>query len=215
MAFRVKPVVKYMTKAAIEVKAENLLAQYEAQQKRIEKPPIPIEFIVSDLLGFETSSRAIGDPDTVAYIDPNKMVICLNLEKSEYLDEVGPEYTWAHEVGHWVLDHFEDDRRQLSLGIENQPTRLLHRDTRHHQPFRHEFQAEYFASCLLMPKRFLVPLASRLNLLQWASIYSLRETFEVSVTAMKNRLQGLGLIYVKNRRIYRDANEAHGMNRLL
>ena len=214
MDYRVKPEVEFLTESKIEAKAEALLKEYEEQQQPINGPPIPIEFIVTRLLGFDVMLTDIRETDTVAQIHPNNMTIYLNENKSDYLNEIGPEFTWAHEIGHWVLDHFEDCSRQLHLGISYQPARFLHRDTRNLRPTRHEFQAEYFAGCLLMPKRFLLPLAQQLNLLKWPSLYTLKDQFCVSVTAMRIRLEKLGLIYVHKGAIYRDHQEALGNRKL-
>ncbi len=66
-----------------------------------------------------------------------------------------------------------------------------------------------------MPKRLLLPQAKKLDLLEWPNIYLLKNTFKVSLTAMKIRLEKLRLIYFgENGRIYRDRLEAQGNQRL-
>ena len=215
VVYRPKATVDYLTESVIEAKAEKLLRRYEDQEGPIGAPPIPIEFIVTKLLGFEIRFEDQGERQTVGYIDPNSKVICLNEQKSDYLDRIGPEFTWAHEIGHWELGHFEEDSRQLGLGIGNQDTRILeHEPTSSRRP-RPEVQADYFASFLLMPKRLLLPLAIKLDLLQSASISLLKERFNVSSEAMKIRLEYLGLIYRHEGRIFSDRLEAQGNRRLL
>lgn len=208
MGLRVKPIVKYMSEPAIEAKAEDLLRRYEAEYGSIEAPPIPTEFIVTEFLGFETRIENLEEPETVAYIDPNLKVICLNEQKSEYLNRIGPEFTWAHEIGHWELGHFEDIGHQLSLGIDTEDTRILHREPTGGRRPRREIQADFFAGCLLMPKRLLWPLAIKLDLLEPSNRRKLKDRFKVSSQAMQIRLEKLGLIYRHQGRFYRDPMEA-------
>ena len=215
MGLRVKPDVKYMSEPAIEAKAEELLRRYGARVGPIEAPPVPIEFIVTEFLGFETRIENLDEPNTVAFIEPNLKMICLNEQKSDYLNRIGPEFTWAHEIGHLELGHFEDDGRQLSLAIVDDDTRILHREPTGGRRPRHEIQADFFAGCLLMPKRLLLREAKKLDLLDSSDIYLLKDRFNVSLTAMKIRLETLGLVYFDNDMIYRDRLEAEGNRRLL
>ena len=180
----------------------------------IKAPPVPIEFIVTELLGFETRIENLGEPDTVAFIEPNLKVICLNEQKSDYLNRIGPEFTWAHEIGHLELGHFEDDGHQLSLGIVKEDTRILYREPTSGRRPRHEIQADFFAGCLLMPKRLLLPLANELDLVEPSNRQMLKDQFNVSNQAMQIRLEKLGLIYCYQGRIYRDPMEALGNRRL-
>jgi len=214
VGLRVKPTVNFMSEPAIEAKAEELLRRYEAQAGPIKAPPIPIEFIVTDFLGFETRIENLDEPDTVAYIDPNLKVICLNEQKSEYLNQIGPEFTWAHEIGHLELGHFEDYGHQLSLGIADEDTRIFYLEPTSGRRPRRELQADYYAGCLLMPKRLLMPMAVKLDPIVPSNRRMLKEQFNVSHQAMQIRLEKLGLIYCHQGRIYRDPLEALGNRRL-
>ena len=214
MVFRVTPSVKYKSESALEAKAEQLLRRYETEFGPIEAPPVPIEFIVTEFLGFETRIENLEEPETVAYIDPNLKVICLNEQKSEYLNRIGPEFTWAHEIGHWELGHFEDVGRQLNLGFELEDSRILHQEPTGGKRPRREIQADYFAGCLLMPKRLLLPEAKKLDLLDPNSIRLLKDRFKVSRQAMKIRLEMLRLVCFGEDGIYRDRMESQGLRRL-
>lgn len=215
MRLRVKPNVKYMSESELEAKAEELLRRYESKFGPIKAPPVPIEFIVTEFLGFENRIENLEEPETVAYIDPNMRVICLNEQKSEYLNRIGPEFTWAHEIGHWELGHFEDVGQQLSLGIDTEETRILHREPTGGRRPRREFQADYFAGCLLMPKRLLLSEARKLDLLDPNNISMLKDKFKVSRQAMKIRLEKLRLVYFGEDGIYRNRLESQGIRRLL
>lgn len=198
MELCVKPTVDYLTEDQIEDIANSLLARYQAQEGFIKAPPIPIEFIIEDFLEYEIVSENLQEDDTVAYIDPNEKKICLNLKKSDYLDRIGSEYTLAHEIGHLELNHFERISKTLDLGLKNQPTRFLHRYSGESCYSRHEFQAEYFASCLLMPSRLILPLNKEHNLLEHRDRHIIAKQFNVSITALTYRLRNLKLIYITN-----------------
>lgn len=215
MELRVKPQIEYLVEAQIEHIANTLLDRYECQEGVISAPPIPIEFIVEDYLGYEIKWDNFQEDNTLAFIDPNNKVICFNLSRSDYFDRIGPEYTMAHEIGHFQLGHFEEAQKQLLLGLEDQPPLLLHREDKKSPYNRHEIQAEYFASCLLMPRKFIIDETKNYDLLKWNSIYTLAERYNVSVTAMKKRLENLKLIYVKDNKIYNSKQEAYGMKPLL
>jgi Zn-dependent peptidase ImmA (M78 family) len=57
-------------------------------------------------------------------------------------------------------------------------------------------QVNIYAAALLMPKDLVLRSVSGLNLLEWATLYRLREAFEVSISALIIRLENLGLLYV-------------------
>ncbi|MCY4062337.1 MAG: ImmA/IrrE family metallo-endopeptidase [Chloroflexi bacterium] len=214
MTYRVKPVVEFMADDEIEDRANKLLRKYEAQHGPIHDPPVPVEFIAEDTLGFEVKLTELDDANTVAYIAPDQRQICVNELQSEYLNNVGQEFTIAHEIGHWVLDHFAEDRTKTLAGLDNQPTRFLHRGKPDGQYKRHEIQAEHFASCLLMPKKLILPLVTEFDVFQWRNLYDLQAQFHVSITAMTKRLQKLKLIYIRGKCIYANELEAHGTKRL-
>ena len=215
MELRVRSSVDYLTEDQIENVADTLLNRYQEQKGLIEGPPIPIEFIVEDFLGYTVIWGNLQETDTFAYIDPNEKKICFNLKKPDYFDRIGPEYTMAHEIGHPELNHFEEISKQLDLGLENQPTRFLHRNPVKNGYSRHEFQAEYFASCLLMPRWLILPFSKKYNLLEWNSLYAIADQLNVSITALTNRLRNLKLIYITDKKIYKNKQEAAGMRRLL
>lgn len=215
MELRVRPKVDYLTESEIEDIATELLELYQETEGEIQNPPIPIEFIVEDFLQFKVLWEVFQESDTLAYIDPNEKKICFNLEKADYFDRVGSEFTMAHEIGHFKLDHFEDVSKQLALGILDQPTRFLHRDNAGSTYSRHEFQAEYFASCLLMPKWLISTVQRKYDLLKWHNLYTIADLFNVSITALTKRLSRLRLIYIKDKKIYTSEQDASGMSRLL
>ena len=64
---------------------------------------------------------------------------------------------------------------------------------------------------LLMPCSLLLPKAEGLNLQRWRGLYSLRDDFQVTITAMKVRLEKLSLTYLDdNGRFHKARGEAEG-----
>ena len=105
--------------------------------------------------------------------------------------------TIAHEIGHWILhiNHDEVDgltkQQELNLGFENiQP--FLCRSTSDLQGI--EWQAQYFAGCLLMPQRVLKDVAQGRNITNWKHLYAMADEFGVTISNLKYRLQDLGWI---------------------
>ena len=215
MSFRSKPTVKFLKEQQIEAKAEALLARFEAEYGPIEKPPVPVEFVAEDFLGFQITWTTLSDSQTYGHILPDRKEITLNDKLSDYFDSIGPEFTLAHEIAHWELDHFDDVSRQRKLGIKVEMSQLHHNRDNYVRKDSHEFQANYFAGCLLIPKRLLLPRAYQLDLTKKSSIDKLTAQFKVSATVMRIRLEQLRLIYVHEGRIYRDRPEATGNRRLL
>ena len=66
-----------------------------------------------------------------------------------------------------------------------------------------------------MPVRLLQPVMSDLNLKEWPNLYKLRDLFHVSITAMTKRLQHMGMIFIKDGKLYRNELEANGAQSLI
>lgn len=109
------------------------------------------------------------------------------------------ESTIAHEIGHWVL-HINHD--QLESGALKSSDKLFD------EPFvcrgvpeesylaSIEWQAQYFASCLLMPRHVLEEKRQGRDLTQWRHLYKIKDELGVSISNLTNRLQELGWISI-------------------
>jgi hypothetical protein len=214
MNLRVKPVVDYLENSQIEAIANSLLERYQQQEGKIIDPPIPIEFIAEDFLGYQLLWENFSDPGILGLVNPNTMTISFNLGRPDYFDNVGWEFTLAHEVGHPELGHFENAKPQLDLGFKDEPPKMLHREHKSKKYYRHELQAEYFAACCMMPRNLLRTKASQFYLLQWESIRELANQFSVSLTAMAIRLEELNLIYREGKKLYHSKEDATGQKKL-
>lgn len=87
--------------------------------------------------------------------------------------------------------------------------------TRGEDDFFESRQADRYAATLLMPEGLVRCVADGLDLQQWPTLYRLRDQFQVSISAMKIRLQTMGLIFVTpDGRIHRSKAEALGQTTL-
>jgi Zn-dependent peptidase ImmA (M78 family) len=167
MTFR----VPFVPEETIERDAEALLAQY-AHAKNVEiKAPIPIEDIVEKHLKlrieFDDLHRLLDIPRNglgmdldvfgAIWLDSGRIVIDESLDPEERPGMEGRyRFTLAHEGGgHWRLHRglVRTDRNQGSLFTDAPKPTVVCRSS--HAKERVEWQADFYASCLLMPRRFV------------------------------------------------------------
>lgn len=140
--------VPFLEKEVIEGEVLALLNQFGYTE-----PPIPYETIIErDLelvLDVDDLRNTLGYSDVLGatYVSDRKVVIDSRLENDPRFP-----FTCAHEIGHWVLhrQYFEDDPNQLLLFEIKRPS-VVCRKSQEKEPI--EWQADYFAANLLMPRR--------------------------------------------------------------
>lgn len=158
--------VKYLSEDQIERDAENLLAEYADARNVTVTPPIPIEDIVEDYLklriDFDDLHAMLGipmqnnEPDIFGalWVDRREVFINQSLDPEERPSMEGRyRFTLAHEGGgHWRLHrHYlaANPAQAPVFGGPPQPT-VVCRTSQAKE--RVEWQADFYASCLLMPK---------------------------------------------------------------
>ncbi len=162
--------VAYMPDEAIEKDAEALIAEYAHSRQLTIKLPIPVDDIVEKHLKlgieFDDMHRLFGvprsgfgfDPDIVGamFFDERRIVIDESLDPDVNPAKEGRyRYTLAHEAGHWRLHRglIGKDPAQSSLLDTPGPPSVICRKSDAKE--RVEFQADLYASCLLMPRRIV------------------------------------------------------------
>lgn len=181
--------------------ARELLAEFEAHYELGDVPPVPVERIAESLLGLlieeHPDVRSLPNAPTdlgrlSGLIDPPTKTIWL--DRVECANSRGRRrFTIAHECGHWVL-HLG---RGSGVGVCCRPTDVVDRpalDTAHLAA--REREANAFASELLMPEILVTEQARETK----GNISALAERFDVSVPAMRLRVQTLGLVAAWRRR---------------
>jgi Zn-dependent peptidase ImmA (M78 family) len=162
--------VPYRSEEQIERDASALLAEYAQKRAVVIEPPIPIDDIVEKHLKlgieFDDTHRLFGvprDPDGDAdilgamFFDDGRIVIDESLDPEENRVKEGRyRFTLAHEVGHWRLHRhlFAKDPAQAVLFGGAAETSVICRSSQAKE--RMEWQADFYASCLMMPKELLI-----------------------------------------------------------
>jgi Zn-dependent peptidase ImmA (M78 family) len=154
-------------------------------------------------------------------------------------------FTLGHELGHWDLhvDHTENPSfegfeppagafqkfrssggevevllgrlHDMSLTPE-EVDRAYHELTKGEDSPLEARQANRYAGALLMPSRFMIPAIRGLNLQDWRTLRDLRAKFQVSMTALKIRLEHLGVLHVAaDGTFHRSRAEASGQSAFL
>ena len=218
---------RFYPKESIESRANDILRRMH--QKPNFAPQWPLEASsVADFLDLGVVWELIPPDEEgaiAARILPAERLIEINediLDKPQGFQES----TLAHEIGHWVLHVNQEEAdgvaKQLELDLGNFGT-----ETVPDQPFvcrgysgskieSIEWQAQYFASCLLMPRHILEEKRKGRDLTKWSHLYKIKDEMGVSISNLTHRLRDLGWISIAkgSRKIDRGPAEVEGQKRL-
>lgn len=144
----------------IEQQALALLAEYGRCIEPLTEPPVPVDDIFEAHLHFDFRfadlTAKYGGTNVLAeiFIKDKKVVVDKSLDPVEHPPMLGRyNFTLAHEIGHWVLHRnevFAVSSDPDMFGFVSNP--VICRDG---SPEPHEWQANAFASNLLMPKEWV------------------------------------------------------------
>lgn len=142
--------VPWLLKKTIADAAAGVIAGYAAKLNRPVQPPIPVEEIIerslSMTLEYTDLKKKLELNDVLGAIYISDERICVDQELADHPNEGRLCFTLAHETGHWVLHRTLIDRAQRNGCAD---TFIFCRLKDAKEPI--EWQADYFASCLLMP----------------------------------------------------------------
>jgi len=144
--------VPWISKKEIALKAMDLMEAFQTMAGYMVKPPIPVEDIIERSLGlrlvYEDLEKVFGSNDVLGATYVVAKVICINERLFEHSSEGRLVFTCAHEAGHWVLH-----RRYVDAegGDNSKDEAIVCRPRDAKAPI--EWQADYFAACLLMPEK--------------------------------------------------------------
>jgi hypothetical protein len=235
--------MKFYRNAAIEERAEQRISELEKLLGKPVEPPIPLELVAEHLLGLDILWEEIEElPGEVIYGGlrmEDKLIVLNERRRQLFEDKPGLERsTKGHEMGHWDLfgrtDQpgqlllFDDDARFVRRSSPGGDVRVMLAliKTPEGQELLRQIQkraddpdearaVNRYAAALSMPKRLLTDAALAVDRRSWPRLYRLAERFEVSITALKVRLQQLNLLYVDERgRLFNSREEATGQGSL-
>ena len=142
--------VPWLSRQAIEMAAEGLLGHYQWKIGRPVVPPIPVEDIIERGLGLNLTYSDLRTrlkmPDVLGATFLDRRSICIDESLDQQASKGRLYFTCAHEAGHWVLHG-----RLISEACRSNAhcSQILCRQRDARKPL--EWQADYFAACLLMP----------------------------------------------------------------
>lgn len=210
---------KFLSDAQLEGMANRLLDRYQSLYGAVLRPPVPVERILEDVLDLNILWDKVCErprQSILAELNPSSKTVVFNESRRMLIDETPGLYQTilAHEAGHWEIhvDHALSTQSPLP-GFDNQ-MKFLYRSAGPGQDVR-EVQAHRFMGFLLMPSPMLLEVTRRVDLLSWPSLYKLRDLFQVTISALKIRLERLGLVYVtEDGNLYPSRQEYEGQMRL-
>ena len=217
--------VPYLREKDIEAEAQLLLDEYLQSGKWQGAAPVPVEDIIELhlRLAFEIADlRALLLVDDVLgaiWFTGKEVRVDVRLDPSADPALLGRyKFTLAHEAGHWRLHraYFQDDPSQAKLFDGRGPPAFICRSS---EKPPEEWQADFFASCMLMPRatvrsawhdwhgsldpvavQELTAVAVRAdakrneNIAMERFCRPLADRFEVSAEAMRIRLEKIGFL---------------------
>jgi Zn-dependent peptidase ImmA (M78 family) len=145
--------VPWLSKNTIREHADALLSDYEAVHEIPVEPPIPVENIIETHLGFileyEDLQGILGFDDILGATWLNQKRITIN-EKLLEKNLGRMFFTCGHEIGHVLLHSTCVSETEDDILHPYQEQKIVCRTTAAKK--RGEWQADYFAACLLMPE---------------------------------------------------------------
>jgi len=233
--------VKFYRNQEIEELATERLAQLARVLGRQLTPPIPIDLLAEKVLRLDFLWEEIDErpgETVLGALHPQKRLIIMN-EKRRALFDAKPgleRSTKGHEMGHWdlfidqaALEHptlfaQEDSgpfaRRSSASGevtimqrwVSSPEGQELLREINSRADDPAEARAvNRYAAAISMPKDLLRVEMGRIDRTRLANLYRMAERFDVTISALKVRLEQLGLLYVaKDRSLHKDPAQAQG-----
>ncbi|MEH1798185.1 MAG: Zn peptidase [Nostoc sp.] len=189
----------FLSKEEIERQAVDVLMRVQAKRKRPLKWPIDAGHLAETLdLDMDCGYIPADEQGAIAaMILPIERKIVMNENNLDF-PKGFEESSIAHEIGHWEL-HIDKnavfqfvEKREIGIEIPVEP--FLCRSVSSQKGI--EWQAQYFAGCLLMPIFKLEQVQKGRDLTKWRHLYAMREELGVTISNLTNRLQDLGWINI-------------------
>jgi len=173
----------------IEETAEDILNQFLKKLGVGELyPPVPVEVIAEDFLGYKCILANLDDligGAGGAIISDDKIIL---IEQKDPI--VRRRFTVSHEIGHLVLPDSEEPTDKLDSELY-----FHYRDNASKHPDQKmqfvEKACDMFAGALLIPRRLLNQELQKFDVVNGETISQLAEIFNVSISAMVSRIKYL------------------------
>lgn len=196
----IKP-YRFYTRGNLELIATKLRVEVEkSRTRRIRAESIAetiADYLELNIVWESLPSDSQGK--IAAMIIPTKKLIFINEDIDSLKGEFG-QSTIAHEIGHWKLHINQEavgeyiDREERGEIIRVEP--FLCRSVQSLKGI--EWQAQYFAGCLLMPYYKLLDSKRGRDVTKWRHLYAIADELGVTISNLTNRLKSLNWIYQEN-----------------
>jgi hypothetical protein len=168
--------VPFLSKQKISQVASDVLSDYETLSGAKVRPPVPVEDIIERSLGlrlgFIDFEKQYGMDDVYGALYVHKKLVAISTTLLDQGAEGRFCFTCAHEAGHWMLHrHLADTAHRVAPDEDAVFCRA--RDAK--API--EWQADYFAGCLLMPGNEIEKAFRRAFGTDRLEIHNIRKTF--------------------------------------
>jgi hypothetical protein len=217
------PKLPFLTDQQFEEEASVLLGEYCAKHGHVAGPPIPLDEIVELYLElrleFHDMQELFGVDDIYGalWVNEKRVGIDQGLDPAHNPAKLGRyRFTLAHEAGHWRLHRHLYQRRANQFSLFSEEFGRPEYICRSSDTTPIEYQANRFASCLLMPRE-MIKCAWNESYSEIHPIYlpdlraqsakeasddvllenfarPLAAVFQVSAEAMRIRLENLGFL---------------------
>jgi Zn-dependent peptidase ImmA (M78 family) len=152
-------------------------------QARVTAPPVPVDRIIAAQGITIEPSASLGDVSGLVIRRGKEIIIGVNKKQVP----VRQRFTLAHELAHALLHHGEEVRfdKDFRVNLRSEASGL--------GVNVEEVEANHFAACLLMPRRFIEadPQAALVDVEDSQAVRALAHRYGVSAHAMSIRLGNL------------------------
>lgn len=212
-----------LSDAQIEADAYHLIAKYARKTGKSVTLPVPIERIIDSILDIPIEWEPIPPKDgrevvskivQPTYGKPSRIVMNEAMLGTKFAECPGLEATgMGHEAGHATYHIDRSKQFQLALDLDetafhttiDEVSSELQRRLRQFGPMGddwwREWQAHTFMRHILMPEHLILPLVQGISRLTWPALYEMRETCNVTISALVVHLCKRGYMQVEERTI--------------
>ncbi len=208
---------RFIKREEIEALSWKLIEDYFAFINEKIQIPIPVQDIADLFLELNILYDCIEEKDTTIWagLNPKERIIIINeLHFEKFNKNIGLfNFTLAHEIGHWELHSDKNENIQLNIFKNKEAIFCRDIDSDYIKKSNIEIQADMYAASLLMPKQFLsekIMSITQKRKLTYKDLYKIKEGFQVSISALVNRINSLKLAYIEGKRIYSNREEKNG-----
>jgi Zn-dependent peptidase ImmA (M78 family) len=185
--------VPWLSKDAIAKMASDVISGYENVSGGKIVPPVPVENIIEQYLNIKLGNidfeSKLGMKGVLGATYVKARVILIDEKLTQSGKSGRASFTCAHEVGHWVL-HRQYVQEAQRTGDDTEVIICREVDSRE----RIEWQADYFASSLLLPEKHVTEAFNAVTGSDVLYLENIRSTIKSSSIMIESCLENWPII---------------------